>query len=529
MSARCALTLVVAGSVVAGLLGAGPLAVGAEPPGGGHSYFRIRVVDDQTGRGVPLVELKTVDNVKYYTDSAGLVAFDEPAQMNREVFFAVASHGYEMPADGFGIRGKILLTAPGGEAEIRIKRLNIAERLYRVTGAGIYRDTILAGGNAPLAEPLLNAQVVGSDSVQAAIFQGELWWFWGDTNRPKYPLGNFHVPGASSKLPTDGGLAPEVGVDLNYLVNEECFARATCQMEGDGPTWIDALTVVPAADGSEQMFAGYMKVRKLLEVYRRGIARWDAAAHKFVHAADIPLDAPALPHGHALRTRDGSAEYVSFGNPFPLTRVPATAEALLDLAQYENYTPLKEGTRLSDKQRERGQVTSAQLDRTADGQLRWSWKRGTSYLDQRLERRLHSRGDLKPGEERLQLVDAGTKQPVRAHGGSVAWNPWRQRFVMICNQAEGKSSNLGEVWYAEAAELTGPWREARRIVSHDKYTFYNPRQHPYFANEDGRVIYFEGTYSTFFSGNTEQTPRYDYNQIMYRLDLADPRLGLLEK
>ena len=29
-----------------------------------------------------------------------------------------------------------------------------------------------------------------------------------------------------------------------------------------------------------------------------------------------------------------------------------------------------------------------------------------------------------------------------------------------------------------------------------------------------------------FSGNPDQTPRYNYNQIMYKLDLADSRLVL---
>ena len=43
--------------------------------------------------------------------------------------------------------------------------------------------------------------------------------------------------------------------------------------------------------------------------------------------------------------------------------------------------------------------------------------------------------------------------------------------------------------------------------------------------EGGRVIYFEGTYANTFSGNPEATPRYDYNQVMYRLDLDDPRLS----
>jgi hypothetical protein len=56
---------------------------------------------------------------------------------------------------------------------------------------------------------------------------------------------------------------------------------------------------------------------------------------------------------------------------------------------------------------------------------------------------------------------------------------------------------------------------------------YNPKQHPYFDQDGGRTIYFEGTYTQAFSGSEETaTPRYDYNQIMYRLDLGDPRLAL---
>lgn len=35
--------------------------------------FCIRVVDSETGRGVPLVELKTVNDIRYYTDSAGSI------------------------------------------------------------------------------------------------------------------------------------------------------------------------------------------------------------------------------------------------------------------------------------------------------------------------------------------------------------------------------------------------------------------------------------------------------------------------
>ena len=46
-----------------------------------------------------------------------------------------------------------------------IRRLNIARRLYRVTGGGIYRDSVLTGDPVPIREPLLNGQVLGQDSV----------------------------------------------------------------------------------------------------------------------------------------------------------------------------------------------------------------------------------------------------------------------------------------------------------------------------------------------------------------------------
>jgi len=45
-----------------------------------------------------------------------------------------------------------------------------------------------------------------------------------------------------------------------------------------------------------------------------------------------------------------------------------------------------------------------------------------------------------------------------------------------------------------------------------------------FDRDGGRVIFFEATYTNTFSGNPDQTPRYNYNQIMYQLDLSDPRL-----
>ena len=96
------------------------LAVSGDAPGG--KYFKITVVDEQTGRGVPLVELTTVNNVRHVTDSNGVVAFHEPGLMNREVFFYVEGPGYEYPKDGFGFRGVRLTTTPGKTATVRVKR-----------------------------------------------------------------------------------------------------------------------------------------------------------------------------------------------------------------------------------------------------------------------------------------------------------------------------------------------------------------------------------------------------------------------
>ena len=111
------------------------------------------------------------------------------------------------------------------------------------------------------------------------------------------------------------------------------------------------------------------------------------------------------------------------------------------------------------------------------------------------------------------------------HYGSFCWNAYRKKWLLIGVQTFGGPSFLGEVWAATASSPTGPWGKARKIVTHEKYSFYNPAHHPFFDQEGGRIIYFEGTYAETFSGAPFKTPRYDYNQIMYRLDLADPRLA----
>src|SRR5436190_20343132 len=74
--------------------------------------FGLRAIDARTGRPIPLVEFRTTSEIPLHTDSSGWVAFDEPGLMGREVYFTVASPGYEVPKDGFGYRGMRVVTTP---------------------------------------------------------------------------------------------------------------------------------------------------------------------------------------------------------------------------------------------------------------------------------------------------------------------------------------------------------------------------------------------------------------------------------
>ena len=119
--------------------------------------------------------------------------------MDRDVFFSCEEPRIRVSEDGFGIPRP---ASPGDRwrraPNWKIKRINIAERLYSITGGGIYRDSVLTGHAVPIAQPLLNGEVLGQDSIQTAVYQGKIYWFWGDTNWPEYTLGNFHMAGATS-------------------------------------------------------------------------------------------------------------------------------------------------------------------------------------------------------------------------------------------------------------------------------------------------------------------------------------------
>jgi len=486
-----------------------------------NQFYRIQVVDAATGRGVPLVELETTNLIRLVTDSNGVVAFYEPGLMGRKVYFHIKSHGYEYPKDGFGNRGKAFDITPGGSAIVKMKRLNIAERLYRVTGQGIYRDSVLTGQAVPVKNPAVNGLVMGQDSVQTCFYRDRLYWFWGDTSRPSYPLGHFATAGAASFLPEQGGLDPALGVDLDYFVDETGFSKKMFPMSEPGMIWIDGVITAVDSSGRERMLTMYARMKSLGEAKERGIGIFNDTTQRFERLVQSGPDFLLFRGvGHPISIGLADEPYYYFATPFPLAvrmRVKASWDFIIDPNKYEIFTALQ-------YRKKRNLLSKRSY---VQGQMPYRWIQTSELLgdDSHKAELIKALEDEKKSDSNLYDIETG--KAVLPHGGSVYWNAYRQKWIMITVQSFGESSMLGEVWYAESDTPLGPWGYARKIVTHDKYSFYNPKHHPYFDQENGRLIYFEGTYSHTFSGSKEAaTAYYDYNQIMYRLDLADERLCL---
>jgi hypothetical protein len=429
--------------------------------------FQIEVVDKESHWPVPMVELRTTHMVKFVTDNAGRVAFDLPELMGQEVWLDVSSDGYEMPADGFGNRGVRVTPVSGKSEKVEVVRTSIAKRLGRITGAGLFAESQKLG----LERDWRESGIVGSDSVQNAVHNGKLHWSWGDTWVARYPLGIFDSTGATTPIRPLTKFEPPLQLSLNYFVDVEKKPRGIAKMPGKGPTWLGGYASLPDKSGRERLVATYVKITPPLEAYETGLCVWNDAKEEFEKLrvlwtqSDAEKKHPPLPQGHSV-TIDGDdgKRVVLFGNPLPVHSCPATFEAWQDPS---------------------------------------NWKM------------------LKPQEE---FVSASDGKPVKPAAGSIAWNAYRKRWVTVFQQFFGNPSGFGEIWYAEADSPYGPWGPAVKVLSHRNYSFYNPALHPEFTPAESPILLFEGTHSTTFADRPEPTPRYEYNQIMYRLDLDDPKL-----
>lgn len=424
--------------------------------------FEIKVIDADNGWPVPLVELRTNHQQRFVTDNAGVIAFDLPELMGQETWFAVRGHGYGMPADRFGYRGVRLTPKAGGRATVKVQRQLPAIRLGRLTGAGLFAESRKLGRRIDLDE----SGVLGCDSIQTAVHNNQLFWFWGDTTIARYPLGIFHMSGATTPLRPFKEFEPPLQPQFSYFRNSAGRVREVGRMPGDGPTWISGAISLPDQNGQSRLVGCYSKIRPPLEAYETGLCVWDDSQDRFVphrvlwNKSERQPTAPLCPDGHpVLHTDSRGATWLLFGDPFPRLRCEATFEAWSDPD---------------------------------------SWQR------------------LEP-QQQVPIRDSD--QQVKPHRGSIAFHQSLGKWVTVFTQMYGEPSAFGEIWYAEADVPTGPWRDAVKVVTHDNYTFYNPLLHPELIDADDSFLLFEGTYTATFADQPVPTPRYDYNQILYRLDL----------
>lgn len=468
-----------------------------------HSpYFAIQVVDAQTHRGIPLIQLRTVNDIKHYTDSAGWVAFHEPGLMNREVFFHVEGPGYDFPKDGFGNCGVKLRTQPGHSATIKMNRGNVAERLYRITGQGIYRDSELLKKPMPVSQTPETPLVLGSDSVQMVPYQDKLFWLWGDTNLAHYPLGNFQTTSATTPL-MGPALQPQHAIPLAYFadIKHPDQVRHMMPLQEPGVVWLFGLLTIADEQGRPALISHFTRRASLTQQYEHGLARFNDDKGIFEKLSNFDLkNTWQFPQHHAVRVTDKAGDYFYLAAPFCATRVKATWKDVTNAASYEAL--------VYDQQ---------------TSEYRWTTQQ--SPTTQASEQQLLRVGKMKDSTARYLTKDADGKN-ILIHRASIEWNEHRHRWILIGNEqgSAGTPSLLGEVWYSEADHPTGPWLRAVKIASHPRYSFYNPRHHRVFDQDGGKTIYFEGTYTHSFSGNPSATPRYEYNQLMYKLDLDDVRL-----
>ena len=436
-------------------------------PAQADEICRIHVVEEETDWPIPLVELRTTHDVRFVSDNAGVIAFDLPELMGQRCWFFVEGHGYEFPKDGFGYHGVRLTPEPGKKLVIKLKRRLPGKRLGRITGAGIFGESQRFGLKSDWKEQ----GILGCDSVQTAVHGDQLYWLWGDTTLAKYPLGLFHMIGATTEIQPLSSFKPPVRLRYNYFSDKEEKPRVVGKMPGSGPTWISGFASLPDKNGTQRLVGTYVKIKPPLTAYEKGLCVWDEEKKVFKQhhvlwrkTSETPKP-PLCPDGHPVFfTEKSGKKWVLFGDPFPRLKCSASFEAWSDPAKWISLEPQK------------------------------------------------------------SVPAANQKESIKPHRGSIAWNAYRNKWVAIFTQLYGKSSALGEIWYAEAPGPTGPWGPAVKVVTHNNYSFYNPRLHPEMTPDKSPILLFEGTYTKMFSGNSESTPRHNYNQVLYRLDLDDPNL-----
>ncbi|MBK8501376.1 MAG: hypothetical protein IPL46_03750 [Saprospiraceae bacterium] len=281
------------------------------------------------------------------------------------------------------------------------------------------------------------------------------------------------------------------------------------QLGGPGYVWFDFLMTVPSEDGVEKLIAKYARVDAYFGNHERGIAVFNDEKQVFERYREVSpwLEQPHTTE-HPVKVSIDDQTYYYQTSEFNFSRVKPHLDSISQQGGYEYFTCLQPGEMPNSKK--------PRMDRDAAGRLVYRWKKNAATVNFQQQTALIEQGIISKEEALIQTMDLLTGEPVDAGRGSITWNPYRQRWIVIAGKQD--------IWYGEADTPTGPWVYVTKVATHDQY-YYNPVHHSFLDQADGQRIYFEGTFTKFFS-KEPPIPRYDYNQLLYAVDLANPNLVL---
>ncbi|KAJ3430280.1 hypothetical protein M0812_23282 [Anaeramoeba flamelloides] len=493
-----------------------------------NEYHCIRFIDKKTQNGIPLVCLTTTNDQNYYTDSDGYIAFYEPGLMNTKVYFHIKSDGYKYPKDFFGYEGVSIKTVKGGSTEIGLERTMIAERIYRVTGQGIFRDSILLNKEEADYPPIIS-QVMGLDSVQTTIYRNKMYWFWGDTNRVSYPLGNFSTTGATTRPDLDLSQVPPL---FRFFEGKDGFVKGLIPFPKNGLKWIDSVATLPITQKrkKEQLIGFYLytpnSANENKSIKEQGLILWNDKSHQFEiittyedNSCLFPTKPACISNGARIAQlhyeKGDQKTYLYLGYPFAVYRCKPSLKSISISRNWASFTCFQEGSRYD----------SFKIERDGNGNVIWGWKKNTVPVTQSVQEWLFRENNLEPEQRYWNIFDPESGKRLLSQSGTMFWNNYKKKYISIIQQLNG-TSFLGEIFYLDSNSFHGPWKNPIKIITHNKYSFYNVFHHHRLDKEKGKIIFIEGTFANTFSQTKHPVPKYNYNQIMYQLDLSDKRLFL---
>src|SRR5205823_12597743 len=139
-------------------------------------------------------------------------------------------------------------------------------------------------------------------------------WFYGDTTKLSYALGNFAMSGATTELPDR--IDPSVGFTLEYFVGRDGFVRPMAPIPGEGVVWLFGVVVLPDESGRERMFAYFQRRRGLGAILENGFVVYHDEKNVFEKLKNVALDPLIFPTGYPFRVQHDGTEYVYFTAPY---------------------------------------------------------------------------------------------------------------------------------------------------------------------------------------------------------------------